>query len=922
MNSLLRIAPWSLVALLATATANATVTYIGEDIATNAKWRTSSVTKPNDIDGDNVYGSAGYYLPAGLRKGYKDPFLTGNVITASSNPDQINTVPNWFLSLEYAEPAQTGRSWGGDGGNFGNLDNIGGGHSGFTGAPVLQNGGLQSSPTMELILKRSASPAFRLTLIFGNSTEASAWIVGQTVTVDDGTGPATGTYSDPPFGGAVGFTTYQSWDISPGSSDITIFIDAGTGLPRLGGFAIDTTSVVAPVVSGDPVGGTFLVGATLALSGSAGGTAPTYEWFKDGVSVAGETGATLTIPSLTSGDAGSYYFVARNSAGSATSSVAVVTIATELPDNLVQYQAAVKRETSLISYYDFDFQTAKDSKGTRHGTLRDGAGYAPGVAGGASKTLSINAGRMDLGAAPEFQFVDGTGTIEMWVRPGWYPPTPNSAALALFANADANGANYAVHLNSPRTMFQFRNGFEPLDIPVPDTGTDWHHFAAIFNNGELTVVWDGEVLGSGPFALGGATATTQIGSPDEGEGNERWIGDLDEVAIFSDAVTVAAVQAHYKALKSATPPEIIAQPQGGNYLSGASLTLAVSTRGVDLTYQWFKDGTALAGQTGNTLALASVAAGDGGSYTVKVSNAAGTVESNPALVTVAVTDLAKYQSAVRAEPALVSYYTFDAEDANDTKSSNHGLPVDVVEFGKGVGGSDKALVLTGLGHVALGAVEAFDFADGTGTVEAWLRADYTTPPPYNATIIADRDGGSVNWSLHLMQSKGQIAHWNGSAVALVDIPNAAVTWHHFASTFNGSTWSVYWDGELAGTTDHPFGIAPEAPTQLGSSSEFGSEQWVGAMDEVAFYSDALSAEAVRNHYQAMVGAPPVQPPTISVARSGNSLVLSWPAAATGFVLESSAAIAGGSWAPVSGVVNNSVTVDTSTGSRFYRLRKP
>jgi hypothetical protein len=243
-------------------------------------------------------------------------------------------------------------------------------------------------------------------------------------------------------------------------------------------------------------------------------------------------------------------------------------------------------------------------------------------------------------------------------------------------------------------------------------------------------------------------------------------------------------------------------------------------------------------------------------------------------------------------------------------------------FGKGVGGqNDQALVLGGAGHVGLGWVDAFDFANQTGTFEAWIRADWDTPPPYNPTIAADRDGGPTSWSLHLMQSKAQIAHWNGSAVAFASIPSAGKGWHHFVSTFDGATWSVYWDGELANATTQGFGMAPESPTQLGSASDYGQERWVGALDEVAFYSAALSAEAVRAHYQALVGVP-TEPPVLSLTRVGNEITLSWPAEATGFFLESTDALPGTTWNVVEGVVNNSVTVSTSAATRFYRLRHP
>ena len=45
----------------------------------------------------------------------------------------------------------------------------------------------------------------------------------------------------------------------------------------------------------------------------------------------------------------------------------------------------------------------------------------------------------------------------------------------------------------------------------------------------------------------------------------------------------------------------------------------MSATGTGLSYQWYKGSTALAGQTGSSLALANVSAADAGAYTVVVS---------------------------------------------------------------------------------------------------------------------------------------------------------------------------------------------------------------------------------------------------------------------------------------------------------------
>ena len=173
----------------------------------------------------------------------------------------------------------------------------------------------------------------------------------------------------------------------------------------------------------------------------------------------------------------------------------------------------------------------------------------------------------------------------------------------------------------------------------------------------------------------------------------------------------------------------------------------------------------------------------------------------------------------------------------------------------------------------------------------------------------------------MMAPKTQIAHWNGSAVAVANIPDAGVNWHHLAVTFEGTTWSVYWDGELAGTATQAFGVAFESPTQLGSASSAGQEQWVGALDEVAFYSEPLGASAIRGHYQAMVGTPPA-PPTLSITLAENGLTLSWPPEVSGFNLEWADQLPATSWAAVPGVVNNRITIMPTGRSMFFRLRTP
>jgi hypothetical protein len=68
-------------------------------------------------------------------------------------------------------------------------------------------------------------------------------------------------------------------------------------------------------------------------------------------------------------------------------------------------------------------------------------------------------------------------------------------------------------------------------------------------------------------------------------------------------------------------------------------------------------------------------------------------------------------------------------------------------------------------------------------------------------------------------------------------------------------------------------------------------------------------------------------PYLSVMKSGNQAVISWPATATGFILEYSPSLPSPGWNPASvtlttndGVI--STTVPVGSGNRFYRLYYP
>src|SRR5262249_58616239 len=79
------------------------------------------------------------------------------------------------------------------------------------------------------------------------------------------------------------------------------------------------------------------------------------------------------------------------------------------------------------------------------------------------------------------------------------------------------------------------------------------------------------------------------------------------------------------------------QPASTSVVVGSAVQLNVVASGTSpLNYQWRKDGNPISGATSPTLAINSASTSDAGTYTVTVTNTAGSVTSDPAVLTVIV----------------------------------------------------------------------------------------------------------------------------------------------------------------------------------------------------------------------------------------------------------------------------------------------
>jgi hypothetical protein len=164
--------------------------------------------------------------------------------------------------------------------------------------------------------------------------------------------------------------------------------------------------------------------------------------------------------------------------------------------------------------------------------------------------------------------------------------------------------------------------------PGPITGYSWVKDGFTLGDGDT---------GHGSTISGSATDTLSIST----------VGDLD-AGVY--VVTVSAANGPNNAAATLTVvsvPNISQQPQNVDIAAGRTATISVTATGGSLWYNWYKapSSTSLSdGPTGNgstysgahsaELAISNVRSGDAGTYSVTITNLAGSTPSDPAVLSV------------------------------------------------------------------------------------------------------------------------------------------------------------------------------------------------------------------------------------------------------------------------------------------------
>ncbi|HVV73776.1 MAG TPA: LamG-like jellyroll fold domain-containing protein, partial [Verrucomicrobiae bacterium] len=344
-------------------------------------------------------------------------------------------------------------------------------------------------------------------------------------------------------------------------------------------------------------------------------------------------------------------------------------------------------------------------------------------------------------------------------------------------------------------------------------------------------------------------------------------------------------------VSSETIPAIVEEPVGRTLYPGGTLALQVVASGGSLQYQWEKDGNAIPDATNANYFVAMVTPADTGLYIVSATNHRGSVLSTPVSVSVVSPVSGSYEATIVSD-APEAWWRLD-------ESTNATVMLDSMGRHDGTYNGLVTLAVPGLVSGAVGTAASFAGA-GFGsvpfsaalnppqfTLECWAKSTnlQETLCPASSHFL-----GKGCYFVTAAQGSGQWEAAFGSAGSEYYLPSttAAATmkpdaWTYLVITFDPTNLFRFfingqWDGASYVDFDHN-NAGPLLVGARGNSSSVPADLlWKGEIDEVAFYSQALSLAQVQSHYASALYGTNTAPifklqPQSQVAQLGAALML-------------------------------------------------
>lgn len=311
---------------------------------------------------------------------------------------------------------------------------------------------------------------------------------------------------------------------------------------------------------------------------------------------------------------------------------------------------------------------------------------------------------------------------------------------------------------------------------------------------------------------------------------------------------------------TAAGASIVSGPKDQFVFAGQTALFSVTA---DVTppvvYQWRRNGIDIPNATNRVLVLPNAQLSDSGSYTVLVSDAGGSPESEPGVLTVVLRPLPALVTLPSGPPPAsnpVFFMPMNEESvtafsqiSDVSTHANHGTFQTEGSGNKSVPGAIGNGILFGpdqLEYISL----TQPWAETPNTFSAWVKVSPTIPDLTRPGVIAGNfnDPNNINWELH--QFGRPRVYWNNSPSWIIDgIDLRTGEWEHitFVRDSAENRFTFYWNGVPAATLNNVgANIVPETASFIGADKRGAATiRFQGAIDEMAIYGRALSPEEVR-----------------------------------------------------------------------------
>lgn len=399
-----------------------------------------------------------------------------------------------------------------------------------------------------------------------------------------------------------------------------------------------------------------------------------------------------------------------------------------------------------------------------------------------------------------------------------------------------------------------------------------------------------------------------------------------------------------------SPPVITSNPVSQTVASGASAAFEVVATGTPpLNYRWFFNGQPITNAVGPFLGIGNVQSEQTGSYFAVVANSFGSVTS---LVAALVVDGASafgivgtpfsYQIAANNNPTGFTASGLPPGLRCDVSTGViFGIPTMVGSFAVRVEARSIFSSVSGTIIIVIkqGAITSATSVDGivgvpfsyqitadnspnryvASSLPSGLHFDSTfgvifgtpsTAGTYQVQVEARNNYGSVSTTIFIHISEGAITS-AASAIGVVSVPFT------YQVTANNIPNRYFASGLPPGLRfDNTFGVISGNPSTAGT--------YEVQLEARNYYGSAFGKVFITIQNAAIIGGT-APAPALKVARSGTSLLVTWPATANGFVLEE-AGLTANTWSNSSVTVGvagtaNVASIPVQSTAKFFRLRK-